>query len=232
MTTDLLYLTDAYRKEFEATVVARKADAVALDRTAFYPGGGGQPADTGHLGDARVSNVFKDEEGVVWHVVDHSPPDTVRGTIDWERRHLLMRTHMALHLVNVVAWRDHQARVTGAHMEPGTGRVDLQLETMSKEFGQEVETRVNDYVTQDLPITTVYVARSEAGDDVFRGKASSIPQSQDPIRTVHIGDLDRQACSGTHVASTKEIGPIRVTKTKSKGRANKRVEIELSYGAR
>lgn len=97
---------------------------------------------------------------------------------------------------------------------------------MSKEFGQEVEQRINDHVTQDLPITTVYLPRGEAGDDVFRGKAFS--GTEDPIRTVHIGDLDRQACSGTHVASTQEIGPIRVTKTKSKGRANKRVEIELN----
>jgi misacylated tRNA(Ala) deacylase len=210
MTTELLYLADAYLREFDATVV-------------------GQPADTGRLGDARVTAVYKDDDGVVWHVVEPPAGDTVRGTIDWERRYLLMRTHMALHLVNAVAWRDHRARVTGAHMEPGKGRVDLELETMSKELGLQVEDRVNDYVARALPITTVYVPRSEAGDDVFRGKASSIAQTEDPIRTVHIGDVDRQACSGTHVASTSEIGPIRVTKTKSKGRANKRVEIELRF---
>jgi misacylated tRNA(Ala) deacylase len=227
--TELLYLQDAYLREFDATVVAVDGNAVALDRTAFYPGGGGQPADAGHLGTARVTKVFKDERGNVWHVVDDPAAieTAVQGTIDWDRRHLLMRTHMALHLVNAVAWLDYGARVTGANMEPGSGRVDLQLEAMSKQFGEEVERRINEYVDRDLRIETIFLPRSEADEGIFRGRASSIPDAEDPIRTVVIEDLDRQACSGTHVATTKEIGPIKVTKTESKGRANKRVKIEL-----
>jgi len=227
--TELLYLEDPYLREFDATVVAVDATAVALDRTAFYPGGGGQPADTGHLGDTRVTKVFKDEQGHVWHVVDDPAgiAPAVQGTIDWDRRHLLMRTHMALHLVNAVAWIDYGARVTGANMEPGSGRVDLHLEAMSKQFGEEVERRINEYVDRDLRIETVFVRRSEADKGIFRGRASSIPDTEDPIRTLVIEGLDRQACSGTHVASTKEIGSIKVTKTESKGRANKRVKIEL-----
>jgi misacylated tRNA(Ala) deacylase len=227
--TELLYLQDTYLREFDATVVAVDANAVALDRTAFYPGGGGQPADTGHLGDTRVTKVFKDERGIVWHVVDDPAgiATAVQGTIDWDRRHLLMRTHMALHLVNAVAWIDYGARVTGANMEPGSGRVDLHLEAMSKQFGDEVERRINEYVERNLRIETVFLPRSEADEGIFRGRASSIPDTEDPIRTVVIEGLDRQACSGTHVATTKEIGPIKVTKTESKGRANKRVKIEL-----
>ena len=231
MTTELLYLANAYVRSFDATVVARTMDAVALDRTAFYPGGGGQPPDAGQLDQAKVSNVYKDDQGLVWHVLDTPPPaihTTIEGTLDWERRHLLMRTHMALHLVNAVAWLDYKARVTGAHMEPGRGRVDLHLESMSQAFGDEIQRRVNEYVDADLAITTVFVPRAEADADpaIYRGRA--IPTNNDPVRTVQIESLDRQACSGTHVATTKEIGPITVTKTKSKGRANKRVEIELS----
>ena len=233
--SELLYLTDAYLREFEATVVARDHQAVALSRTAFYPGGGGQPADRGELRwdqtTTTVTTAYKDDNGLVWHVLTTAEnlPATVKGVIDWPRRHALMRTHMALHLVNAVAWVDYGARVTGANMEPGQGRVDLQLEAMSTRFGAEIEARVNRYVEEDRSITTVYLPRSEADDDpaIFRGKASSIPHTQDPIRTVIIDGLDCQACSGTHVASTKEIGPIRVTKTESKGRANKRVKIEL-----
>ncbi|WP_028066541.1 alanyl-tRNA editing protein [Solirubrobacter soli] len=231
MTTELLYLQDAYLRSFEAIVVAADDNAIALDRTAFYPGGGGQPPDQGVIGDARVTDVFKDQTGRVWHVVDAPPPPPltrITGTLDWERRHLLMRTHMALHLVNAVAWIDYQARVTGAHMEPGKGRVDLQLASMSQALGEHIEQRVNEYVERDLPITTIFLPRAEADADpaVYRGRA--IPPEEDPVRTVRIHELDRQACSGTHVATTKEIGRIKVTKTKSKGRANKRIEIALS----
>jgi misacylated tRNA(Ala) deacylase len=222
--TELLYLADAYVREFEATVVATDGDAVALDRTAFFPGGGGQPADEGTLNGVRVTRVSI-QDGLVWHTLEGPVDTTVRGSIDWERRHLLMRTHMALHLVNAIAWRDHGARVTGADMQPGRGRVDLHLERMSQDLGQMIERRVNEYVDQDLEITTIFVARAEAGDEIFRGKG--FDPTEDPIRTVQIADVDRQACSGTHVATTGEIGSIEVTKTKSKGRANKRVEIAL-----
>ncbi len=230
MTTDLLYLQNAYQSTFEATVIAATQDAVALDRTAFYPGGGGQPPDNGTLNNAHVTNVFKDDDGTVWHVLDAPPPPPrthVTGTLDWERRHLLMRTHMALHLVNTVAWLDYGARVTGAQIRPGTGRVDLQLESMSNSLGELIEQRVNEYVQSDLPITTVFLPRKDADEDpgIYRGRA--IPPDEDPVRTVQIHSLDRQACSGTHVATTKEIGRIIVTKTKSKGRANKRIEIAL-----
>jgi misacylated tRNA(Ala) deacylase len=230
VTTELLYLNDAYLRAFDATVIAATTDAVALDRTAFYPGGGGQPSDEGVLAGATVTNVFKDANGLVWHVLDAPPPPAgsqVTGTLDWDRRHLLMRTHMALHLINAVAWLDYRARVTGANMEPGSGRVDLHLEHMSQAFGQEIERRVNAYVAAHLPITTVFIPRSEADADpaIYRGRP--IPPAEDPVRTVVIDTLDRQACSGTHVATTKEIGPITVTRTKSKGRANKRVEIAL-----
>jgi misacylated tRNA(Ala) deacylase len=239
--TELLYLTDAYVREFEARVVAVDplARAVALTSTAFYPGGGGQPADIGLLTfgatAVAVAAVGRDGDGRVWHTLPAETPlprvgTPVVGLLDWRRRHLLMRTHMALHLVNAVVWLDHGARVTGAHMSPGAGRVDLELGAISKQFGHELERRVNRYVAGDLPIRTVFVARREADANpaVFRSRADRVAPDVDPVRVVEVQGLDRQACSGTHVASTREIGPIRVTKTESKGKHNKRVRIALT----
>ncbi len=237
MTTELLYLTDAYLREFDAEVLAVEAQggAVALARTAFFPGGGGQPHDTGTLtGAGPVLRVSRGGDGVVWHELAPgstlpAPGAIVHGVLDWERRHLLMRTHTALHLLNGVIWLDHGAQVTGADMTPGAGRADFSLPAMSQEFGREVQTRVNAQVALDLPIRVDFVPRAQADHDpsLIRSKANLIPRSIDPLRVVDIVGLDRQADSGTHVASTREVGTVRVTGTQSKGRDNKRVRIAL-----
>jgi misacylated tRNA(Ala) deacylase len=238
--TDLLYATDAYRREFDSEVVGvdEPAHAVALAATAFFPTGGGQPHDTGTLrsatGAAAVTDVRKDPDGVVWHTLADNVvlPEVgarVDGAVDWERRYLLMRTHTALHVLNGVIWLDHGAQVTGAHMTPGEGRLDFELPAMSQEFGRAVAARVNEQVDRDLPVRVIFLPRSDADRDpsLIRLKANLIPRSIDPLRVIDIVGLDRQADGGTHVASTAEIGTVHVTRVQSKGKANKRVRITL-----
>lgn len=233
--TRALYLDDAYLRDFAASVVAVDAEqhAVALDATAFYPGGGGQPCDHGEVSGARVESVRRGPDGVIWHVLNGPVPALgaeVEGAIDWERRLGLMRAHTALHLVNGLIWLDAGARVSGASMDPLGGRADFALDSISQSFGRELEARVNEQIERSLAVTARLVPRAEADHDpsLLRSHANLIPREIDPLRIIDIADLDRQACSGTHVRNTAEIGAIRVTGTKSKGRENKRVTIALA----
>lgn len=240
MHTELLYHTDSYRREFTSKVVAVDGDrhALALAQTAFFPAGGGQPHDTGQLiaagATAAVVDVAKDKEGVVWHTLatDASLPEAgadAEGRIDWGRRYLLMRIHTAQHILNGVIWNEYGARVTGASMTPGEGRLDFELPSMSQEFARSVEARVNEQVARDLPVQVLFLLRSEADHDpsLLRLKANLIPRSVDPLRVIDIVGLDRQADGGTHVASTREVGRVRVLEAKSKGKANKRIRIAV-----
>jgi misacylated tRNA(Ala) deacylase len=237
--TDLLYLTDAYLREFDAEVVSVKAETneVALDRTAFFPTGGGQPHDTGELAfadaTAPVVDVAKDRDGVVWHKLSPestpSPRTEAHGVVDWPRRYLTMRVHTAQHIMNGIIWRDHGAHVTGAQITPPEGRLDFELAAMSQEFARSLEAAINEVVRQDLPVRVLWLPRAEADRDpsLMRLKANLIPRAIDPLRVIDIVGLDRQADGGTHVASTSEVGPVRVVKTESKGKANKRVRIAV-----
>jgi misacylated tRNA(Ala) deacylase len=238
--TELLYLSDAYLREFDAEVVAAdyESNAVGLDRTAFFPTGGGQPHDTGYLiragTRAEVVDVNKDREGIVWHTLSpgNAYPEvgsTAHGAVDWTRRYLIMRLHTAQHIMNGIIWRDHGAHVTGAQITPPEGRLDFELEAMSQEFARALEAAVNDVVGENLPVQVRWLPRAEADRDpsLIRLKANLIPRSIDPLRVIDIVGLDRQADGGTHVAATGEIGPVRVVKTESKGRANKRVRIAV-----
>ena len=234
--TEELAVRDAYRRECTATVVAAVADGVLLDRTVFYPQGGGQPGDTGLLewtgGTVAVADTVR-REGEVVHVLADGPvPATgtpVRAVIDWERRHLLMRTHTALHVLSALVWREFGAKVTGGNMEPGRARMDFELESMSVEFGREVEERLNAILAEGHPVRVLFLARAEAlaDPDLIRTKVSLIPEHVDPVRVVDIAGADRQADGGTHVADTAEVGRVRVVKTESKGKSNKRMRIEL-----
>jgi misacylated tRNA(Ala) deacylase len=239
MRTEELYATDAYRRTFEARVVDvdREAGRVALDRTTFYPGGGGQPHDVGaldwHGGTGAVVAVQRDG-GVVWHRVEGEVdlPDVgaeVHGQLDWDRRHALMRTHTALHVLCGVIWADFGVAVTGGNMEPGTGRLDFELDAMSAELGAQVERRINEEIARAREIVVDFVDRSEADRDpaLIRTKANLIPASITTLRVIDIVGLDKQADGGTHVASTAEVGRVEVTKTESKGRANKRIRIAV-----
>jgi misacylated tRNA(Ala) deacylase len=229
---------DAYARQADAVVVDVDADAnaVLLDRTVFYPGGGGQPADVGELigasgGSWRVTGAKKRGEEI-WHTVEGEPPavDTaVTARIDWERRHRLMRTHSALHVLCGVVWRDHGASVTGGNMEPLSGRMDFEFETMSGELVGEIEQRVNEEIAADREIRVNVLPRDEAFaiPDLIRTKINLLPEGISEVRTIEIVGLDLQADGGTHVAHTGEIGRVKVTGYESKGRINKRIRIEV-----
>ncbi len=233
-----LFAVDAYVREFDATVedVDVEGGRVLLRRTAFYPGGGGQPHDVGRLrwdgGTADVTRVARDR-GRIWHWLDTPelprPGVEVEGALDWDRRHLTMRTHTALHILCGVIWADHRVPVTGGNMDPGRGRLDFPLPSMSAEFGHQVEARVNEEIAKAHRILVEFVGREAADEDaaLIRTAANLIPREIDPLRVIDIVGLDKQADGGTHVLSTAEVGRVVVTGTESKGKGNKRVRLEV-----
>jgi misacylated tRNA(Ala) deacylase len=230
--TDLLYLRDAYLRDFDATVVDRRDGAVALDRTAFYPTGGGQPHDTGTLAGGDVTDVRK-ESDLVWHTVEGaSLPEVgavVSGSVDWDRRHSLMRTHTALHVLCGVIWNEWRVPVTGGNMEPLTARMDFEFDPLPEGFGARVEELVNEELAADRVVEVTFLPRGTAleDEDLIRTKVNMIPESVTEIRVVDIVGLDKQADGGTHVRTTAEVGRIRVVKTENKGKGNKRVRLEV-----
>jgi len=233
--TELLFQKDAYLHEHEATVVAVQGNEVALDRTCFYPGGGGQPADEGTLqasGETfQIVGARKDGDEV-WHELDREPPPSgtvVTLRVEWDRRYVLMRTHTAMHILCGVVWRDYGAKVTGGNMEPGQGRMDFEFEQMSAELVKEIQEKINVEVEERRPISVHFMPRAEADKhpDLIRTKVNLLPEGIETVRVVEIHDLDTQADGGTHVSHTDEVGPIEITGYKSKGKANKRIEIKL-----
>jgi misacylated tRNA(Ala) deacylase len=231
--TELLYLADAYLREFDATVVDADPDGsrVALDRTAFYATGGGQPHDTGTLAGATVTDVRR-EGDVVWHSLDGALPavgEAVHGTIDWDRRHALMRTHTAMHVLCGVIWNEWGKAVTGGNMEPLEARMDFEFDPLPEGFAARVQELVNQEIANDRKIEVSFLPRDTAVEDVdlIRTKVNLIPESVGEIRVVDIVGLDKQADGGTHVASTGEIGGFEVVKTESKGKGNKRLRVRV-----
>ena len=239
--SDNLCYRDAYAHQVQGVVLAvepAEADggAVLLDRTVFYPGGGGQPADSGWLRSAdgaswSVTGARKRDDDI-WHAIEGLPPEV--GTqlsveLEWERRHALMRTHSALHVLCGVVWRDYSASVTGGNMEPLAGRMDFEFETMAGELVAEIERRVNDEIAANREIRVAVLPRDEAFaiPDLIRTKINLLPPGISEVRTIEIVGLDLQADGGTHVARTSEIGRVRVTGYESKGRINKRIRIEI-----
>jgi len=233
--TDEIAARDAYRRSVDTMVERVDEDGIILSQTVFYPRGGGQPGDTGWVrwagGQVEISDTVR-RQGRLLHVFTGHPPSVgseVTAEIDWERRHLLMRTHTALHSLSAIIWRDFDAKVTGGNMEPGAARMDFELEGISVEFGQQVEDKLNEELQADHPVEILFLPRVEAlaDPDLIRTKVNLLPDFIDPIRVVHIVGLDKQADGGTHVSSTLEVGTVRVVKTESKGKANKRIRIEL-----
>ncbi len=234
MTAELFH-HDSYLREFQAMITEVSEHGVALDRTAFYPGGGGQPWDSGELRFAEqiwhVERVRR-AEGEIWHQVEGSPPQSgaqVEGILDWERRYQLMRVHTAMHILCGVIWRDYGASVTGGNMEPLRGRMDFEFESMTKELVAEIESRINIEVEAARDVSTRILPREEAFEipDLIRTKINLLPAGIEQVRVVEIVGLDLQADGGTHVANTREVGPIRITDYKSKGAINKRLVVEL-----
>jgi misacylated tRNA(Ala) deacylase len=231
--TELLAHTDAYLQEFEAIVVALNSEenAVALDKTAFYPGGGGQPHDTGWL-DGRAVTKVKRQGEYIWHWLEGELPSvgaTVYGQIDWDRRHKLMRTHTAFHILCGVVWRDYEAQVTGGNMDVLSGRMDFEFETLRQELVKEIEEKLNTEVAAARPVRVKILPREEAFQipDLIRTKINLLPEGISEVRTVEIEGLDLQADGGTHVANTREVGTIRVAGYENKGKINKRIRLEI-----
>ena len=246
--TKLLYQLDAYQREFPAVVVAVNNDdrTVALDATAFYPGGGGQPADSGRLVDPASGRVWSVQTmrkagSTVWHGLSAGDvlPATgtvVRGELDWEARYRLMRTHTALHVLCGVVFRDYGALVTGGNMGLDRARMDFEMD--SADFTPErvaaIERRANEELALARDVHVRILPRDEAFQipDLIRTKINLLPEGITEVRIVEIVGLDLQADGGTHVANTREVGGLRVVGTRSKGKANKRLEIELEDAPR
>jgi misacylated tRNA(Ala) deacylase len=233
--SELLYLKDAYIRQFEAMVEDQFEGGLILDQTAFYPGGGGQPCDLGALVSAdrswQVTKV-KRVSGKVVHFVDALAPDQgllLEGSLDWQRRYQLMRTHTALHILCGVVWRDYKSSVTGGNMEPLKGRMDFEFETMHQQLVAEIEEAVNREVDAARDVVVRTLPRDEAFEipDLIRTKINLLPPGIKQVRTVEIVGLDLQADGGTHVNNTAEVGRIKVVDYKSKGKINKRIYIEL-----
>ena len=238
--TELLYQSDSYLKRFDANVLKLDTEihAIVLDKTAFYPGGGGQPFDLGcikYLGQAIPVKRAKNISGEVWHTLTEgaalpSVGESIIGEIDWERRYKTMRTHTAMHILCGVVFRDYGALVTGGDMEPLLGRMDFEFESMSADLVKVIETAINKEVAAAREIRTAILPREKAFQipDLIRTKINLLPTGIENIRTVEIVGLDLQADGGTHVKNTREVGSLRISDYKSKGRINKRIYLEIS----
>jgi misacylated tRNA(Ala) deacylase len=234
--TKQLFLRDAYLREFEARVLKNAGREVVLDRTAFYPGGGGQPPDKGQLKigpvQAAVVDVKRREEGIV-HVLDSPIPETVEkinGVLDWGRRYAHMRYHTALHVLSGVIWKNFGAKVTGGQMRADRARMDFSFpgEWTAGGVG-EIERRTNAALAEEHPVKVYELPRAAALEDPdrIRTQVNLVPEHVKMVRIVEIEGIDTQADGGTHVANTREVGSMEITGHKSKGRQNKRVEFVL-----
>ncbi len=237
--TELLYQTDSYLQSFDAEVIGvdEENHGVVLDKTAFYPGGGGQPADAGTLSSGETIypvRAIKRINGKLVHLLEGTDAlpaigTSVHGQIDWERRYQLMRTHTAMHILCGVVFRDYGAQVTGGNMDPLKGRMDFEFESMQKELVEEITEAINVEVEKGHAVKVAILPREEAFQipDLIRTKINLLPEGIKEVRTIEIVGLDLQADGGTHVKNTAEVGRIQVTDYKSKGKINKRIYVEL-----
>ncbi|RKX76662.1 MAG: alanyl-tRNA editing protein [Spirochaetes bacterium] len=241
--TDLLFQRDSYIKVFDAEIgsVDEQGASVVLDRTAFYPGGGGQPCDTGLIlmGDREfpVVGLKKNKKGELHHYIEEEAFDPealktgvkVKGMLDWDKRYKLMRTHTAMHILCGVIWRDYNAKVTGGKMSPLKGRMDFEFETLKQEMIREIEDKINTEVERkrEVRIKTLSIEEAFKIPDIIRTRINLLPSDIKEIRTIEITGLDLQADGGTHVSNTGEVGHVKIVNYKSKGKINKRIEIAL-----
>jgi misacylated tRNA(Ala) deacylase len=238
--TELLYLQNSYERSFFADVVGLNLDnnGIILDRTAFYPGGGGQPADFGLFIQDDITYSVKYARKInnkIVHILEENIrlPNVgtkIQGKINWDFRYKLMRTHTAMHILCGVIFRDYGASVTGGNMEPLKGRMDFEFQTMTRELVDEINRAINQEVENARSVTVQILQRDEAFKipDLIRTKINLLPPGIEEVRVVEIEGLDLQADGGTHVANTSEVGQIQVIDYKSKGKINKRIYLELN----
>ncbi len=239
--TETLYLSETDRRDFEATVERRLEDRVVLDRTLFYPEGGGQPADNGTLAVDGVTAAVVDvqKRDTIYHHLDDADPDafaegtTVTGDLDWDRRHAHMRYHTAQHLLSAVLLEEFDARTTGNQLYTDRARIDVAHDRFSQRDLADVETRMNELVDRDMPVRWYEMDREAAERelDTDRTRIDLLPDSIQELRIVEIGPeddtYDRTACAGTHVAATGDVGTVRMTGRETKGSDEERVRFEL-----
>jgi len=230
-----LYYKDPYIKEFMANVVTIEDSKCLLDSTAFYPGGGGQPADTGKLIINRieylVTGINVDEDDNMWHITDREISGTgqVQGILDWENRYVYMRYHGLLHIVNAVAMRDYQGWITGVQIGTDYARIDFNLTNFTKDMIPAFEDAINFVINKGYAISAQFITEAEydSRPELIRTLTAKPPIKNGVIRITTICDFDAQACGGTHVSSTKEIGPCHIEKMDNKGAKNKRFYFKL-----
>jgi misacylated tRNA(Ala) deacylase len=229
-------MADQTLREWDATVLASSPDGIVLDRSAFYPGGGGQPPDQGVLiwggVQTRIEGARKaDDLYLIPAENDPLPPvgSTVRGAVEDDRRTALMRTHSGLHILCGVVFRDFGALVTGGNMEPLTARMDFNLPQVPEGFRQAVEEQCNLEIDADRRIDVRVLPRDEAFalPDIIRTATNLVPPEVKDVRIVDIVGLDQQADGGTHVASTRQVGRIQVVKVENKGKGFRRLRIRI-----
>jgi len=234
-----IYHDDSYLKEFTAEVMDKDEEnhGVSLSQTAFFPGGGGQPGDKGlltfHNREVPLEKI-KTIDGELVHVLSQtqSLPEVgmfVTGVIDWNYRYQLMRTHTAMHILCGVIFRDYGALVTGGNMTPLKGRMDFEFTSLQKELVAVIEDAVNLEIERSSKVSWRSIPRAEAFQipDLIRTKINLLPPHIPDVRVVEIEGLDLQADGGTHVKNTFEVGKVKITDYKSKGRENKRIYLEL-----
>jgi len=226
---ELLFRGEPYLKSCEATVVAVHGETVELDRTVFYPLGGGQAGDTGRLGPWRVLDTRKGATtDSVFHVLEPGAAPTLGSTLeaqlDWERRHRLMRLHTALHLLGAVV----KAPVTGGRIGEDKAHLDFDVE-MSRLVAAEIEGRLNELVRAGAATRALWITDAEldARPELVKTMSVAPPRGEGRVRLLEIPGIDLQACGGTHVANTEEIGTLKVVRIRSEGKRNKRVTLEL-----
>ena len=237
--TRRLYWEQDHCLEADATVIALRGNALALDRTCFYPGGGGQPADSGRIywpGGAvlDIPTLEAADDGVLWHIANSDPPPAlldqhVRLEVDRNRRLALARYHTVLHVVNTIALRDYAGWITGVQIGVDYSRIDFKLEGFSPALCAELETKVNAVLARNLALRAYYLPEQEfqARQDLLRTLEVRPPVVDGRVRVVEIVGFDAQACGGTHVGTTGEIGRFSVFRTENKGRINKRLYVRL-----
>ena len=241
--TKPLYWEDDHCFEAEAKVVAVRDNSMAFDQTCFYPGGGGQPSDEGSVtlqsGDViEIASAHADSEDTIWHLSKSAPRPGLVGQpaklmVNRDRRLAFMRYHTVLHVLNTVALRDYGGWITGVQIAADYSRIDFKIEGFSAALCSELERKVNAVLNENHALKSYFISEEEFRnrDDLIRTLEIKPPVSHGRVRVVEIQGVDIQACGGTHVRTTSEVGRFSIFRMENKGKINKRLYVRLDRGA-
>jgi len=241
--TRRFYLEDDHCFEAQAKLIAVRDNSIAFDQTCFYPGGGGQPPDDGSVmlqsGEVlEIASAYSDADDIIWHLSKSQPPSGIVGLpaklmVNKERRLALMRYHTVLHVLNTVALRDYGGWITGVQIGADYSRIDFKIEGFSAAMCTELEQKVNAVLKENHPVKSYFIPEEEfrTREDLLRTLEVKPPVSHGRVRVVEIQGFDAQACGGTHVSTTAEVGRFSVFRTENKGKINKRLYVRLVQGS-